>query len=247
MDELFFKKRVLELRKRTEFTYRAEFTDFLTISEMETAKLILSGSNFMFFGGVEDTERQMLCIAPEDISILPEMFPICGIRILPKNMKFADAFSHRDVLGSVLGLGLERDVIGDIFIKEKEAYLLCSDRISTFLTEQLTQIRHTNVICTIEQAKEREFVRDFCTISRTVSANRIDSIAAAAFGVSRSHTATAISAGKLFINGREVLSPSVSVKEHDIISFRGIGKARLKEIGGLTKKGRIAVTLERYQ
>ncbi|MDD5899457.1 MAG: YlmH/Sll1252 family protein [Lachnospiraceae bacterium] len=246
MDELLLKKRISELRKRAEFSYRTEFTDFLTLSEIETAKTVLTGTNYMFYGGLHDTERRMLCIAPPDVTILPEIFPICGIRIVPKNIKFSDDFSHRDVLGSVLGLGLERDVIGDIFIKEKEAYLLCAERIASFLIQNMTQVRHTNVICNVAQADEGEFEREYQTIVRTVSAIRIDSVAAAAFGVSRSSAANAVSGGKVFINGRETTSPSVAVKEQDVISFRGLGKARLKEIGSLTKKGRIAVTLERY-
>lgn len=247
MDDVLLKKRIMELRKRAEFSYRTEFTDFLTLSEIETAKTVLSGSNYMFYGGHEDTERQMLCIAPEEITITPELFPICGMRIVPKHMKFAGEFSHRDVLGSVLGLGLDRDVIGDIFVREKEAYLLCAERIAEFLTEQLVQIRHTNVVCECAEAENSAFEKEFQTVSRTVSAVRIDSVTAAAFGVSRSSAATAVSGGKVFINGREVTSPSANVKEQDVISFRGLGKARLKEIGNLTKKGRISVTLERYQ
>ena len=247
MDDVLLKKRIMELRKRAEFSYRTEFTDFLTLSEIETAKTVLSGSNYMFYGGHEDTERQMLCIAPEEITITPELFPICGLRIVPKHMKFAGEFSHRDVLGSVLGLGLDRDVIGDIFVREKEAYLLCAARIAEFLTEQLVQIRHTNVVCECAEAEDSAFEKEFQTVSRTVSAVRIDSVTAAAFGVSRSSAATAVSGGKVFINGREVTSPSANVKEQDVISFRGFGKARLKEIGNLTKKGRISVTLERYQ
>ena len=246
MDEILLKKRIMELRKRAEFSYCTEFTDFLTLSEIDTAKTVLSGSNYMFYGGHPDTERQMLCIAPEDVEITPEMFPICGLCIKPKHMKFAGEFSHRDVLGSVLRLGLDRDVIGDIFVKDKEAYLLCAERIAVFLTEQLSQVRHTNVVCVVAE-DEPDFEKEFQTVSRTVSAIRIDSIAAAAFGVSRSSAATAVSGGKVFINGREITSPSASVKEQDVISFRGLGKARLKEIGNLTKKGRISVTLERYQ
>lgn len=247
MEDALLKKRILELRKRAEFAYRTEFTDFLTLSEIETAKTVLSGSNFRFYGGVPDAERQMLCIAPEDIEITTELFPICGMRITPKNLKFAENLSHRDVLGSVLGLGLERSVIGDIYLKDKEAFLFCAEHISDFLAENLSQIRHTNVSCCVMQTEESEFEREFQVIARTVAANRIDAIAAAAFGVSRSSTATAISGGKIFINGREITSPSVQVKEGDVISFRGEGKARLKELGGLTKKGRISVTLERYK
>lgn len=247
MDDALLKKRILELRKRAEFAYRTEFTDFLTLSEIETAKTVLSGSNHRFYGGVPDAERQMLCIAPEDTEITPELFPICGMRITPKNLKFAENLSHRDVLGSVLGLGLERSVVGDIYLKDKEAFLFCAEHISKFLEENLNQIRHTNVSCCVMQTEENEFEREFQLVARTVAANRIDAIAAAAFGVSRSSTATAISGGKIFINGREITSPSVQVKEGDVISFRGEGKARLKELGGLTKKGRISVTLERYK
>lgn len=247
MEDNLLKKRILELRKRAEFSYRTEFTDFLTLSEIETAKTVLNGANHLFYGGLADTERKMLCIAPEDVLIVPERFPICGLRIVPKHVKFAGEFSHRDVLGSVLGLGLDRDVIGDIFVKEKEAYLLCAERIAAFLTEQLVQIRHTNVICKIDSTEETEFATEYQTISRTVSTIRIDTIAAAAFGMSRSSVATAISGGKVFINGREITSAATAVKEQDVISFRGQGKARLKEIGNLTKKGRIAVIIERYQ
>ncbi|MBQ9767255.1 MAG: RNA-binding protein [Lachnospiraceae bacterium] len=247
MEDALLKKRIAELRKRADFAYQTEFTDFLTLSEMETAKTVLNGANHRFYGGVPDAERQMLCIAPEDVEITPELFPICGMRITPKSLKFAENLSHRDVLGSVLGLGLERSVIGDIYLKDKEAYLLCSERIADFLEEQLTQVRHTKVSCTHAEAEENEFEREFRVMARTVSANRIDAVAAAAFGVSRSSTAAAISGGKVFLNGREILSPAVQVKEGDVISFRGEGKARLKEIGGLTKKGRLSVTLERYQ
>ena len=247
MDELLFKKRVSELRKRAEFSYHTEFTDFLTLSEIEVAKSVLNGSNHMFFGGHEDTERCILCIASDEITITPDLFPISRIKIVPKNPKFSEAFSHRDILGSVLGLGLERDVIGDIYVKEKEAYLFCAEKIAVFLTEHLEQIRHTNVLCQILQTEELTFQREVREISRTVSAIRIDAVVAAAFGVSRSSAATAVTTGKVFINGRETTSPSFPVKESDVISFRGQGKARLKEIGSLTKKGRIVVTIERYQ
>ena len=242
-----FKKRIGELRKRAEFSYRTEYTDFLTLSEIETAKTVLSGCNHRFFGGMEDTERQMLCIAHDDIEITDASFPITGIVVTPKSVKFSEDFSHRDVLGSVLGLGLQRDVIGDIFIREKEAYILCTESISDYILDNLSKIRHTNVLCTKRVAEETSFKKEFKIVERTVSAIRLDTICAAGFGLSRSSVANAISAGKVFINGREVLSPSNNVKESDVISFRGEGKARLKEIGGTTKKGRISVTLERYQ
>lgn len=247
MEELLLKKRIAELKKRAEFTDTAEFTDFLTLSEAETARSVLNGTNHLFYGGFDGAERQMLCIAPDTVELTPELFPLCGMRITPKSPRFAEELTHRDVLGSVLGLGLERSVIGDIYLKEKEAYLLCAERIAPFLAEQLVQVRHTGVICRVSTAEAEEFVREFRLVTRTVAANRIDAVVAAAFGISRGSSASAISGGRVFVNGRETTAPSTAVKEGDVISLRGTGKVRLKEIGGLTKKGRIQVALERYQ
>lgn len=247
MDEDLLKKRILELRKRAEFSYRTEFTDFLTLSEIETAKTVLAGSNYMFYGGNPDAERRMLCIAEENMEITEEIFPIRMIHITPTNLKFAEQLTHRDVLGSVLGLGLERCVIGDIFLKDKDVFLFCKENMASFLTENLQKVRHTNVSCVVLDENPTEFEREFVRMERTVAANRLDTVAAAAFGLSRNRISSAISSGKVFINGREILSASVVVKEGDIISLRGEGKVRLKEIGGLTKKGRICVVLERYK
>lgn len=247
MEEELLKKRIMELRKRATFSSYTVFTDFLTLSEVQCAKTVLNGCNHMFFGGIADCERVMLGIASDEAEIDPQEFPISGIKISPKNSKFAETLSHRDILGSVLGLGLERYVIGDIFLKDNVAYLFCSDKIEPFLLDQLTQVRHTQVVCEHFLPSEGEFQREFKEITASVAAVRIDAIAAAAFHVSRSTAASDIPSGKVFLNGKEVSSPSVLVKEGDVISYRGQGKARLKTIGSMTKKGRISVTLEQYQ
>lgn len=247
MEDELLKKRIMELRKRAMFSNYIIFTDFMTLSEVACAKTVLNGCNHMFYGGADDCERVMLGIASEETEILPQNFPICGVKISPKSPKFAEKLSHRDILGSVLGLGLERFVIGDIFLKDNVAYLFCTEKIEQFLLEQLTQVRHTQVVCEPFSKEESGFEREFKSVSASVSALRIDAIVAACFPVSRSTAASDIPSGKIFLNGKEILSPSVQVKEGDVISYRGYGKARLKSVGSLTKKGRITVTLEQYQ
>lgn len=247
MEEELLKKRIGELRKRAEFGGYAVFTDFLTLSEQETARFAVGNTPHRFYGGAEDTERSMLGISENSAFLENEMFPISVLRIVPRNAKFAEELSHRDILGSVLGLGLQRDVIGDIFLKDSCVYLLCEEKIASFLTENLTQVRHTSVVCTICDEDLPDLSPNFSETVRSVAALRLDSIAAAAFDVSRSKVATDIAAGKLFVNGKEVLSASYTVKESDVLSYRGVGKARLKTIGNLTRKGRISVTLEHYQ
>lgn len=247
MEEELLKKRIAELRKRAEFGGYAVFTDFLTLSEQDVAKFAIGNTPHRFFGGADDTERCMLGISEEEAFLNKEMFPISVLRIVPKNAKFAEELTHRDVLGSVLGLGLLREVIGDIFLKDSCVYLFCEEKIASFLTENLTQIKHTFVVCSVCEDMPDDLRPNFSETVRSVAALRLDSIAAAAFDISRSKVATDIAAGKLYVNGREILSASYIVKETDVLSYRGVGKARLKTIGNLTRKGRISVTLEHYQ
>ncbi len=247
MEEDLLKKRIMELRKRADFSCYPVFTDFLTLSEVQCAKNVLNGCKFQFFGGIADCERVMLGIASEEAALSEQDFPITCLRISPKNRRFAEKLSHRDILGSVLGLGLERSVIGDIFLKDTDAYLFCCERMESFLSEQLTQVRHTQVSCERFSLSEIAIEREFKEFTRSVAAVRMDAIAAAAFHVSRSTAAADIPSGKLFLNGKEILSPSTIVKEGDVISYRGLGKVKLKTIGALTKKGRISVTFLQYQ
>lgn len=247
MEDELLKKRVMELRKRALFGGYAVFTDFLACSEIQCAKTVTSGSSHMFYGGSQDAERVMLGIAPEGVELLPEEFPIRCMKISPKNAKFSEHLTHRDILGSVLGLGIERGVVGDIYFKDADAYVFCHEKIMPFLLEHLTQVRHTKVSCTEVSLAKETFQREFQEFVRSVAALRLDAVAAAAFNVSRNTAAADIASGRLFLNGRETLSPSVTIKEEDVISYRGIGKARLKSVGALTRKGRISVTFEKYK
>lgn len=247
MEEELLKKRILELRKRAEFTHQLQFTDFLTLSELTAAKSVLNGANYLLFGGTLDTERVMVGIAGSDEKLTEADFPIVTLRIDPQNEKFAQEISHRDVLGSVLGLGLERAVIGDIFVKDKSAFLFCQDKIADFIVQELSQVRHNRVKCSVVSADSQDCERQSKILNKTVSSVRIDAVTAAAFSESRSSVAGDIPSGKVFLNGKEITAAATLVKEEDVISYRGHGKVKLKEIGGLTKKGKISITLELYQ
>ena len=177
-------------------------------------------------------------------------YPISCLKISPVNAKFGENLSHRDYLGAVLNLGIDRAVIGDIVIKtqyENEAYLFCDTKMVEFLCENLIWIRHTMVHAALYQEDmDRCVEKTFETIHTTVSSMRLDTFVGAVFRKSRSSMCAVIVSGKVFVNGREERRTDYLVKPSDIISVRGYGKFRLESQDNMTKKGRWNVTIEKY-
>lgn len=247
MEEELLKKRIGEYKNRVRFVPYPMFTDFLTLSEKTVAASVIGNAVHLFYGGFEQAERVMLGIGSDESELTGNDFPIHAVEIVPKDSRFNEMFTHRDVLGSVLGLGIDRDVIGDIVISDSRAVLFCESKISNFICKELTKVKHSYVNCRI--LSENDDLPQLQTeeSDKTVSSLRIDCVAAAMFGLSRSSAAEQVQLGKVFINGKEILSASKTVSEGDVVSFRGIGKAKLQRIGGTTKKGRIVITIEKYQ
>lgn len=173
--------------------------------------------------------------------------PFDCVKISPVNKKFAEALSHRDYLGAIMNLGIERSMIGDILIKEDGAYVFVLKRMTPYLTENLTTIRHTTVQAELCEELKEPLSPEFEEISGTVSSLRLDSIVALCGRLSRTKAAQYIEGEKVFLNGQLMLSPSRTVKEGEILSIRGIGKFLFSQAGGQTKKGRTSVTFLRYK
>lgn len=190
-------------------------------------------------------ERQIAAFVPDALSYAWS-FPIVCLKITQESSRFAENLSHRDYLGAVLNLGLNRAKIGDIMIDEKTAYLFAHEKIVPFLVEQFIRVRNTAVSCepiadffTVPQPKTEE-------IRGTVASVRLDSIISTAFCVSRNSVLPFIEGGRVFVNGRIVTSNGYVLKEADIVSVRGKGKFRFGKIISNTKKGRQLVTVYRY-
>ena len=144
-----------------------------------------------------------------------------------------------------MNLGIERSCIGDILMKENGCYVFCQEKMVDYLCQELTMVRHTSVICqpadtteTIAPKTER--------VSGSVASPRIDSVIAMVFSSSRTKILPLIEGEKVFIDGRQVTSPAVQLKEGEIVSVRGMGKFRFAGSGGLSKKGRLYVYADKY-
>ena len=224
-----------------------KLSGFLTPFEqsmVETIAKTLGGLNVDFDGGFEGAERRRAAFCHEDFAGTPA-FEIAVIKA-EWNGEFA-RLSHRDVLGSILSLGVEREVVGDIIATKEFAKILVDKKLADYFVTNLKRIGDAPVETTLDELSEiapkEERVKE---IKATVASLRVDSIAAAGFGMSRSKAATEIAADKVKLNWQTVKNAAQSIKEGDVLSMHGRGRLEVAEIRGQTKKGRISIVLKRF-
>ena len=243
-EEELFKKRLLELGDAAYKRGTATFTDFMNRNELNIFHSIQK-ETCDTFGGYEYAERQIAVFLP-DALYHTWNYPISCIKISPANIKFAGTLTHRDYLGAVLNLGIERSKIGDIVIQDKEAYLFCHNTLSEFIRSQLTRVKHTTVHLANVEPKAMQVTPNIEKIKGTVASVRLDSVMAVAYKSSRSSFAALIEGGKVFVNGKLITANAYSLAEDDMISVRGIGKLQYKGILNETKKNRFLILIHKY-
>ena len=248
-EEQLFRKRVQELAEICFCRDVPANTDFLTLNEQTIFQSISGGLppvRFVLSGGLALSERKVVCFLP---SYEEELWdpPFECLNIAPVNKKFAEGLSHRDFLGAVMSLGIERSMIGDIFLQEGEAYVFVMKKMSRYLAETLTSVRHTTVRVSVCRDVDECLKPEFEEICGTVSSIRLDSIVALCGRLSRTKAAAYIEGGKVSVNGQPALAPSRTVKEGELLSIRGVGKFLFSGAGGQTKKGRTVVALLKYK
>lgn len=224
-------------------------TGFLSPQERVSVENLLNACGHprhLFYGGFEGAERTVCAFLPdwqeEDVWRASDC-PIKAVRCTWSN----GTLSHRDFLGSILGLGLDREKIGDLLVGDGECHILALEDVADFLTMNLDQagrVRLKTAPMDLADLKPPEV--KIKPIRDTVSSLRLDAVAAAGFSLSRGKAADLIASGKFQLNHRECLKPDRPVAEGDVMSCRGLGKCVLKEVGGPSKKGRIMILLERY-
>lgn len=241
MDE---RKRLSELALRAAHTGRPQFTRFLEPSAERDvlAAAHAAGARVLFSGGYDGAERRIAAFYDD---IPPEDFPITPLE-LRWNAKFADA-QHRDLLGAVMGLGLERDATGDICMGEAPgtAYLFCTDDIAGYIAATLESAGRASL--RIAPADEiRIAPPEGSSFRATVQNLRLDAVLAAGYKLSRAEAQRLISAGLVKLNHVSEERTDARLEAGALISARGYGRLRLDEIQGETKKGRIGILLFRY-
>ncbi len=208
--------------------------------------------NCFFFGGYDNAERTCPVFftdyCPEEtIASTPSLAQIVFIKAeLDKFNKNAE-ISHRDVLGSLMGLGIERDSVGDILVDANGAVFVVKEAISAFIKESLCKIGRYPVSLTVYEKIEIDKKEDFEECFDTVASLRLDAVVASLFSTSRSIAVQAIEAGLIAVNGSTAKKTDATVLEGDKISFRSKGRAQLEKIDGVSKKGRTRILYKKWK
>lgn len=241
------KKRLIDLSKQANRKSIVLFSDFLNLNELNIyhQSIKLFETKTENFGGVPYAERQIIAFIPDALYYEWE-YPIAALKISPSYPKFAEKFGHRDVLGAVMKLGVDRGKIGDIITDDDVCYLICEESIADYFAEQLDKIRHTIVTLEKVPLSGLYISRKFEEHDGIVTSNRLDSILACVHKLSRSQALELIRSAKVFVNGKETANPSYSCRENDIVSVRGYGRFIYLAEYGETNKGRLKIKYQLY-
>ena len=195
-------------------------------------------------GGYEGAERVRLAFVSVDYDG-PVDFVITACKL-----SWDDRYrllGHRDVLGSLMSLGIDRGRFGDIIMQDAGAVLLAETPLVPYLQQNFTKIAMVPVaieeISLSDIAPRQEKVKE---IKTTVASLRLDAIVSSGFGISRTKAADAIKGERVQVNWQPAKGPSQEVRQGDVISLRGKGRMELAEITGTSRKGRTGVLLKRY-
>ena len=257
-----FEAKITELAERAE-QYREGFSSFLTPKEQIIAARILEGKKFdcvtFFYGGFDGSERNRLFAIPEYMALgggynaaniraeLDETVrdAVVSVKVQGSGYK---KLTHRDYLGSLLGLGIERGVVGDIAVlDEHSAIVFCDGKIAEYILLELKKIGSDTVKTQkIELPKDFSVKREFQTVSDTVASARFDCVVSSLCGLSREKAQGIIRIGEAELDYFTEDRPDRAVSEGSIISVRGYGKFVVVSLSEQTKKGRLRLLANKY-
>lgn len=224
------------------------FTDFLSLAEYSdllNERNSFNGVKFESFGGYLDAERVMVRFGSEEELGYTEEFPIVCIRISFANKKFAKVCTHRDYLGSLMGLGLERKCFGDIICDDEGAYVFVHEKNSEYVLDNLTSVGRNTIICKkIDELPEEVSKGHTKEVMVQAASMRVDGIAAHVYHLSRKDIIPYFYDKRIAINGRIVENNDKQLAEGDVVSVRGFGKFKVSEVCGLSKKGKQNIKVE---
>ncbi len=222
-----------------------KYVGFLSMDEQSIYNKLKTGfknSRNFLNGGHEGAERAAAFFLPDymdEVTAVKEIISLISVR--PLNVKFADDLSHRDYLGAIMNLGIERHCIGDIIAdnESKTGYIFALKSMEKVIEAELTRIKHTSVTCTIEPDLKNVPEPKTVNLKVNIASERLDTVVSAVFGISRQKASALIDSEKVFISGRYKINSGSQLKEGDSISVRGFGKFIYNGISGGTKKGRL--------
>ena len=242
--DVHFAAQTEEAARRADRGGYVVFTSFLNMAQISDLYAMRNKlpCPFTLFGGHPACERKIAAFY--DAPVDEGTFPIACVRISPRSRKFSQELTHRDFLGSVLGLGIKRETVGDIFICDNAAYVFCTDVMAEYIRNNLSCVNRTDVSCEIADGVPDEALPQAKEQFVNVASDRLDALLAAVYHLSRSQAAALVTQGKVFIDARLALSPSKEIPEGNVVSVRGFGRFRYLGVEKTTRKMRLGVRVE---
>ena len=244
----YFLSSVRNLFTLADKQYCPKFSAFLSEEEQALAKPLaekqarITGMQILFWGGYEGAVRVMLGVFPEGYEPSGELFPIVGFTA---SCRESDKLEHRALLGSLMGQQIRREMLGDLIPGTGKAVILADERIEKVLATQIDRIGSIGVrmekgFAPIETAQR------FMEVRATLASPRLDAAVAMLAGTGREKAAALIAQGLVSVGHMEEKRADRRLREGDVVIIRHTGKFRLREVGGLTKKGRTVVLFDKY-
>ncbi len=229
-------------------------TDFLSPREQALAAALLNAAGvrpasggqegYRFDGGSPDAERKLLVFLPDwcgEGGDVPG-----GPAFVRASFHGEESLSHRDLLGSLMGLGVVREKIGDILVSPHSADVVAAPSLTDFLRQSWVSAGRVKLTVTEITREEVLLPQVRVTPLRdTVSSLRLDAVVSAAFSLSRGKAAEAITGGRVSLDHTVCLKPDKPVGEGSTITCRGLGRAVVRECGRTSRKGRIILVMDR--
>ena len=209
----------------------------------------LHAVNTAFWGGYPEAERVFFGAFPDYMDGAPdaaekrEAFPLTALGF---RFRKEARLTHRDFLGTLLACGVRREKVGDILCGEGLAVAFLDAGLAGFLAGQVEKVGGEGVTLLPDYDGELPGFGGFREIRDTVASPRLDAVVKVAAGVSREEAARRVEAGLVSVNHIPCLSVSAAVKEGDVLSLRGVGRFAVGELGPVSRKGRLFLTLRRY-
>lgn len=222
-----------------------KFVGFLDPSGVALATAVAKRekAKYGFFGGYEGAERVCFGAFPDWCDEDNACYPIKKLRIVNKSTR---ALEHREILGTLMSVGIERDTVGDILPDQRDAVVFVVDTVADFIASQVTKIASCGVEIVIDESDFMPQPKGFTEGSDTVASLRIDAVVSALASCSRGTASELITAGLVAVNGLEVQKVSKEVSEGDTVTVRKKGRFIIDSVSEHSKKGRIVLKFRKY-
>lgn len=245
-EEKILLSRVKDAIQSAQLRMAPKYLGFLSLSErtlVQQAISMLGFSNGHFYGGYEQAERVLFGALPDYMEYDPIQFPLCGLTFTYRKQ---DHLTHRDFLGTLMGLMIKREMVGDILVSEGSTVVFVHENVVPTVLGEVAKIGKTGVH--VEKGFSLEALPQpkFKEISSTVASMRFDCILSFLLGQSREKCVRLIRAGLAAINGRIIENISEEMQVGNIVTVRGYGKFEITAQESVTRKGRLTICARKY-